>query len=194
MKIVAVIELDRWAKQLNVNASTEATAQALVGVVGLYKQCHTVDAWAFSLTYDKRFAPLMDILSELGIELQPKDCLDPLNAFYELVGRSLSASTRANHSDIVIRLAANERFLECTVIDAMVENHIEKSLHYSRNRLEQPDHGTEIEIMNFSVLREAWQEALLPDDRLQITPYIYRQHQRLNLGLFPAAANTIFHA
>ncbi|MFT4863335.1 MAG: hypothetical protein ACI95C_002566 [Pseudohongiellaceae bacterium] len=187
MKIIAVIQLDRWLKQFDVVQNKEALIAPITRIVRLYKQCHTIHAWTFSLTYDKSYSTQADELAKLGVELQPRDCFDPLTAFYELVTRCLSSSKVLNQETAIIRIDAGEMDPELELIDAMLKNHIEHSHHYSRNRGAQ--HHDDIEIMNFSVLREAWQEALLPDDRLQITPYIYRQQQRLNLGFYPRPAN-----
>jgi spore coat polysaccharide biosynthesis protein SpsF (cytidylyltransferase family) len=194
MKIIAVIELDKWISQFDIDQNRKSAVTALACVVELYKQCHTVDDWLFSLTYAPCYSSLANDFSELGIELQPKGTADPLSSFYELVTFSQLHGKRPSHELAVIRLLANTFDPPCALIDAMVNNHIQQGHHYSRNQPAQIDADINIEIMNFSVLHEAWQEALLPDDRLQITPYIYRQQQRLNLGLFPDANNAILHA
>ncbi len=192
MKIVAVIELDQWLEQFDLVQNKAALVVAIARIIRLYKQCHTIQAWAFSLTYDKSYSAQALELTKLGIELKPKVCVDPLTAFYELVTRSFSSSKAIHQDTAIVRINAGKMDPERELIDAMVINHFEHGHHYSRNQT--AEHHADIEVMNFSVLQEAWQEALLPDDRLQITPYIYRQQQRLNLGLYPRAANAALHA
>jgi spore coat polysaccharide biosynthesis protein SpsF len=192
LKIIAVVELDRWIRQFDLDENKKLITTALARIVELYKQCHAVDEWVFSLTYNPCYSSWTEDFSDLGVELQAQQETDPLNSFYQLVNLTDLHSNHPNHKLAVIRLLANVSDPECFLIDAMVTNHIERAHHYSRNQPAQTNH--DIEIMNFTVLHEAWQEALLPDDRDQITPYIYRQQQRFNLGLYPYTANTTLHA
>lgn len=194
MKIIAVVELDNWISQFKKPENKEALLASLTRVVELYKHCDTVNHWVFRITYAPYFSSLSNELGNLGVELKPQHCIDPLNRFYELVNHSLLNSKTPNRDNAIIRLLASKEDPASAEIDAMVNNHIAQGHHYSRNLCAQQRADMTIEIMNFSVLREAWQEALLPDDRIHITPYIYRQQQRLNLGLFPTSTNSVLHA
>ena len=193
MKFIAVVELDNWVDQFNPRECAESAISELKHVVRLYKQCHTIDSWVFSLTYDTCYSSHLDALNELGVQLQPKDCTDPLSAFFELVTHSLPPTQDSSLKLGIIRLVANKKECGSTMIDPMISNHVQQGHHYSRNQPSLFNDSLDIQIMNFDVLKEAWQEALLPDDRIKITPYIYRQQQRLNLGIFPCAPSTILH-
>ncbi len=194
MQTVAVIDLDRWVSQLDLDQNNVSIVEQFSHITQLYLQCHTVDSSVFTLSYHNRFSEIDSELPHLGIQREAKECIDPLNAFYELVTQSILSSDRPNINVIIVRLLACVEPPNCAAIDAMVINHIDQGHHYSRNSCNHELAKLDLEIMNFSVLREAWQEALLPDDRQHITPYIYRQQQRLNLGTFPSSHVATLHA
>ena len=194
MKTVAVIDLDRWISQFNFDESDISIIDQLSRITQQYRQCHTVNSVVFRLSYHRRFSPINLELTDLGIELQPKNCVDPLTAFYELVTQSVLNSEKSSIDVAIVRLLASIEPPKCSAIDSMVTNHINQRHHYSRSSCDQELAELDLEIMNLSVLREAWQEALLPDDRQLITPYIYRQQQRLNLGVFPSAEMATLYA
>ncbi|MFK7862711.1 MAG: hypothetical protein AB8B95_00645 [Pseudohongiellaceae bacterium] len=180
MFVVAVVELDWLLSQHKERDSIESGEHLSSQVVAL-KQCNNVDKWIFTVSDNSN--PLPQALhEEFEIRVVDDVELDPLSAFYQA-----AHCTRpdAANNPLILKLKLSNRYPSPSIIDSMIENHIEQRHHYSRNQklVSDPDHL--LEIMNFDVLDEAWREAILPDDRSQVTPYIYRQQQRLNVGYFP---------
>lgn len=202
MKITAVIELDTWFEQYEVHHEAESALKEIRRLQQRFGNSDTVTELKLSLSYKNNYGPFTEELSNLGVELKTLHCIDRLSWFYELVTRSTLDGQHSKEDGLIVRIIAGVTMPEVSIIDAMVNNHLELGYHYSRNTpdttlcpaTENPLETSNVELMNLSVLREAWQEALLPDDRSLITPYIYRQQQRLNLGTFPSAKTAILHA
>lgn len=186
MEVIAVVQLDRLLNQHR-KLESEASIQALNTQITLLKQCHTVNKWIFTASNDFSAILSAQAQSQLGVKLLFGLNSDPLSEFYHAARGSHKQTKGALLDPLVVRLIPGHENPQREVVDAMIENHSFQGHHYSRSR--QLDDGAAlfVEIMNFSVLDEAWREAILPDDRLNITPYIYRQQQRLNVGFFPPA-------
>jgi spore coat polysaccharide biosynthesis protein SpsF len=184
MEVIAVVQLDRLLNQHR-NITNEHPLCSLETQVNLLRQSHTINKWIFTASNDCSATLSLQSQSRLGIKLICGLNSDPLNEFYHAAKGNRERAKGVTENPTVVKLVLGSGRPQTEVIDAMVENHIFQGHHYSRSR--QQDDGTALftEIMNFSVLDEAWTEAILPDDRLNITPYIYRQQQRLSVGFFP---------
>ena len=155
--------------------------------MSLLQKSHTISKWIFTASNDYFASLSLESQSQLGINLVFGLKSDPLNEFYHAAKASRGVAAVVSVNPLVVRLVPCSELPQTGVLDAMVENHIFQGHHYSRNRQLDDSSALFAEIMNFTVLDEAWREAMLPDDRLNITPYIYRQQQRLNVGFFPPA-------
>lgn len=190
MLVIAVVQLDRLLNQTQAKGSN-AVFSALKSQLSLLKRCSSIDKWIFTAsTAFSAMVPISD-QRELGIRLICGMDSDPLDEFYNAASSSRSATQPIYSNPLVIKMQLTKEDPEIEIIDAMVENHIRQGHHYSRSqRCHDTTHN--LEIMNFTVLDEAWREAILPDDRINVTPYIYRQRQRLNVGYFPPAEVATF--
>lgn len=186
MEVIAVVQLDRLINQHRKLDSVDSL-KSLSKQVSLLQKSHTISKWIFTASNDYSASLPLETQSQLGVKIVFGLNSDPLNEFYYAARASRGVTTGSSGNPLVVRLVPGSELPQTEVLDAMVENHTFQGHHYSRNR--QLDDGSAlfVEIMNFSVLDEAWREAILPDDRLNITPYIYRQQQRLNVGFFPPA-------
>ncbi len=82
--------------------------------------------------------------------------------------------------DHVVRFTGDCPLAEPSIIDQLIKQHLAEKNDYSANCLQPsfPD-GLDVEIMTFSALMRAWQEATLPSEREHVTPYIHK-----NPGIF----------
>jgi spore coat polysaccharide biosynthesis protein SpsF (cytidylyltransferase family) len=186
MEVIAVVQLDRLFNQYK-NLDGKDSLRSLSKQVSLLQKSHTISKWIFTASNDYFASLSLESQSQLGINLVFGLKSDPLNEFYHAAKASRGVAAGVSVKSLVVRLVPCSELPQTGVLDAMVENHIFQGHHYSRNRQLDDSSALFAEIMNFTVLDEAWREAMLPDDRLNITPYIYRQQQRLNVGFFPPA-------
>lgn len=186
MEVIAIVQLDSLLNQHR-NLNSENSLKSLSKQVSLLQKSHTISKWILSASNDYSASFPLESQSQLGIKLVFGLNSDPLNEFYHVARASRGIAAGPSGNPLLVRLVLGREPPQTEALDAMVENHIFQCHHYSRNR--QLDNGSalHVEIMTFSVLDEAWREAILPADRLNITPYTYRQQRRLNVGFFPPA-------
>lgn len=183
MKTIAVIQLDRLIGNLN-KLDTCELMQVLRPQVALLRQCQTIDQWVYMANVNSIARIPAQQQSELGIRILASFQSDPLDEFY-LASHSPSPVQDSDlYSPVVLRIVPGLKNPDPQFIDDLVIHHRQNGFDYSRSQSMDDGIGTFVEIMSFAALDEAWREALLPDDRENITPYIYRQQQRLNIGAF----------
>ncbi len=87
------------------------------------------------------------------------------------------------NADHVVRLTADCPLVDPRVIDTLVGLHLAENRDYSSNFLERrfPD-GIDAEIVSMAALKIAWREASERSDREHVTPYLYRNSGKFNLG------------
>lgn len=84
----------------------------------------------------------------------------------------------------VVRLTGDCPLIDPSIIDYVIETHLEGNFDYTSNALQPtyPD-GLDVEIMRFSALEAAWREAILPSEREHVTPFIYsNKEHRFRIG------------
>ena len=184
MHAIGVIHLDQLAKtEESVHGS--AFLDKVAAHVESLEHCHSIKKWILMA----RSPVLRKLEAELGHKARLSFVATPerdaLDTFYRVAvqqlefGRSVQAP-----GNIVLRVTPGTDALDAESIDTMLRNHRNEGYDYSSNNMLDDGPSPTVEIMNLEVLNEAWREALLPDDRDLITPYITRQHQRLNLGRY----------
>lgn len=82
----------------------------------------------------------------------------------------------------VVRLTGDCPLTDPTVIDKVIQTHIEGKYDYTSNTVEPtyPD-GLDVEIFTWSSLQRAWEEAKLPSQREHVTLYIYQHPELFNI-------------
>jgi spore coat polysaccharide biosynthesis protein SpsF len=97
---------------------------------------------------------------------------DVLDRFYQA-----ALAYRPQH---VVRLTGDCPLTDPDLIDRVVNVCLEESLDYSGAEPSFPD-GLDVEVMRFSALEAAWQEATRPSDREHVTQFINRQRDRFRV-------------
>lgn len=70
-------------------------------------------------------------------------------------------------------------------IDQAIETHRQGNFDYCSHTNSSTDlHDAHTETMTFEALQEAWQQAVLGDERQKIMPYLYRRQHRFSIGSF----------
>ena len=181
-QVIAVVQMDDYPDA----ASTEnpdLTKSRLLKQFTLLSYCQNVSDWAV-LTPPLAGGNILNELGNTALVSRLDECLpgeDSLDAFHRIVDR-MKKDTRDDDQPVsVARLVPGLADPEPARIDAAVAEHLRNEYDYSSLHVVHAQDWT-LELMQYETLQEAWQEALLPDDRAFITPYIFRQQLRLNLG------------
>lgn len=117
---------------------------------------------------DEEGSNLIQEIAELeGISFIKGSASDVLDRFYQ--------AAKFYKADIVVRVTSDCPLIDPFYVDSLIENFLAGSYDYGSNCLIQnlPD-GLDAEIMKFSALEKAWNEAKLKSEREHVTPYIWK--------------------
>lgn len=86
---------------------------------------------------------------------------------------------------LVMRLTGDCPLVDPKIIDGLVHFFCDGDFDYASNTLKPtwPD-GLDAELMRFEALESAWSEAILSSEREHVTPFIYKNPDRFNLGSY----------
>ncbi len=112
---------------------------------------------------------ILQLCKKLNIKCFRGSLNDVLERFYQ--------AAQCYAGEHVVRMTADCPVIDPKVIDEVIKLHIKSGADYSSNTQPPsfPD-GLDVEVMRFSALKEAWQNAKLPSQREHVTPYIV-QHK-----------------
>ncbi|MCA9802628.1 MAG: glycosyltransferase family protein [Cyanobacteria bacterium HKST-UBA02] len=115
------------------------------------------------------------LCAEKGVACYRGSLDDVLQRFYE--------AANGFSPEHVVRLTGDCPLADPAVIDAVIERHLSGGYDYTSNSIERtyPD-GLDVEVMKFSVLQTACQEARLSSEREHVTPFIYKHPERFAIG------------
>ena len=181
-QVIAIVQMDACS-ELTDQANSDHLHSQLLKHFTLLSYCQNVSHWgvivpAIDSGHFLHKACTTALVSRLDEPLPGEDALD---TFHRVADR-LKEDDRDNDGSVTVaRLVPGEHDPDPARVDAAIAEHLRNEYDYSSLHIESARDWT-LEVMQYESLLEAWQEALLPDDRCMITPYIYRQQLRLNLG------------
>ena len=82
-----------------------------------------------------------------------------------------------NDLDVVVRITSDCPCTDSVVIDDIIQNHLDLNADYTSNSLEESfPRGIDVEVINFDVLKKAFDEASQEYEKEHVTPFIYKSH------------------
>lgn len=129
------------------------------------KQAEQVDDIIIATTIEKTDDVIANLAESLGVKYHRGSENDVLDRFYQTV--------KAIRPDFIVRLTSDCPLIDPKLIDDIILRAKEEDLDYYANIIEEryPD-GQDIEVLKFSALEKAWEEAILKSDREHVTPYV----------------------
>ncbi len=87
--------------------------------------------------------------------------------------------------DPIVRITADCPLLDPKIVKEVVDFYSENNFDYVCNAHPPtfPD-GMDVEVFSFKILEECWQKAKTPEEREHVTPYIFKNQQKFNVGNF----------
>ncbi len=78
----------------------------------------------------------------------------------------------------VVRITGDCPVIDHEVIDKVIDQHLDSNADYTSNTIDPtyPD-GLDVEVIKYSVLKEAWEKADLASEREHVTPYIKKMEK-----------------
>lgn len=144
-----------------------------------------VDQWAVVTSTDPTDAELVSECTKRGCQVFAGSLEDVLDRYYK--------AALAIRPSQVVRVTGDCPIIDPEIIDDLIDFHMAGGFEYSSNALEPtfPD-GLDCEIINWSVLEQAWKEAKLPSEREHVTPFIYKDFKtapKFKIGSYKSQIN-----
>ena len=103
----------------------------------------------------------------------------------DVLGRLLEAAKKLQ-ADLVVRVCADNPFINGTVIDYLIDFFLTNDVDYAFNHIPSgtnryPD-GLGAEILRYSLLEKIAGDSNLPEDREHVTRYIWRNKDKFRIG------------
>ena len=125
-----------------------------------------IDKIVLATSMDKSDNELGHIVAESGVEVYRGNLEDVLDRYYQCAKRY--------QPEHVVRITGDCPVLDWRLVDAAIENHLKEGNDYTSLSEEYPD-GLDTEVMRFTALKKAWENAMRPSEREHVTLYI-RNH------------------
>lgn len=139
------------------------------------KQATRIDELVIATSTDPSDDGLAEICRRAGVTCLRGSLNDVLDRYYQVALRY--------QPEHVVRLTGDCPLTDPEVIDVVIEAHLAEGNDYTSNTLEPtyPD-GLDVEVIRFSCLKQAWEQAKLPAEREHVTLFIYSNRALFKLG------------
>lgn len=143
------------------------------------KSSKTIDRIIVATTHEPGINRLIDIVHANGLVVFQGSLNDVLDRFFQ--------AAIASSPSIVVRVTSDCPLIDPEILDSVVKEFLDGDLDYLSNCHPPtfPD-GMDVEIIRFSALERAWNEAQLTSDREHVTPYIWKNSNLYGKSLFKA--------
>lgn len=118
---------------------------------------------------------IANLCSEMAVACFRGSLTDVLDRFYQ--------AAKFYAAEHIVRVTGDCPLLDPQLLDQVVAHHLNTEADYTTNALEPtyPD-GLDVEVIRFTALQAAWQEATLPSEREHVTPFIHRNAERFKIS------------
>lgn len=173
MKIGCIIQArttsTRLKNKIFLNLPYNSDKTVLDQVVNRVKKSEYVNQIILATTINKTDGKVKEFADSNDIKCFRGSEENVLERFY-LVAKE-------NDLDIIVRITSDCPCLDTKVLDKIIKNHIDNSSDYSSNTLKRTyPHGMDVEIFNYNILKEAYNNSSKIYEKEHVTPYIYKSN------------------
>jgi spore coat polysaccharide biosynthesis protein SpsF len=143
------------------------------------RQVKRADQMVIATTTNDCDQPIVDLCDRLAISYYRGSEEDVLSRYYK--------AAIEFQADAIVRITSDCPLIDPQVIDQVIERYIDTypEYDYVSNCLDRTyPRGMDTEVFSLESLDEAFHQATIKGDREHVTPFIYRQSDRYNLGQF----------
>jgi spore coat polysaccharide biosynthesis protein SpsF len=175
MKIVALIQARTGSTRLPGKVLQEIGGKTMLArVVERVRRAKQIDEVSVATTDRPADDAILEECKRLGVKVSRGDQDDVLDRYYR--------AAQLAKAEAVVRITSDCPLIDPEVIDKTVSAFLEAKPDYASNALERTyPRGLDTEVMSFTALSRAWQEARKPHEREHVTPYIYEHPDKFKL-------------
>lgn len=182
MKVVAILQARCSSTRLpNKVLKTILGKPMLQHQIERIQHCKMIDQLVVATSKQTEDKGIVDLCRQLNINYFAGSLNNVLDRYYQ-------AAVQYS-ADIIVRLTGDCPLTDADIIDKVIQTHKSSNNDYTSNIDPEtfPD-GLDVEVFNFSVLKNAWLEAKKPSELEHVTPYI-RQRTDLKKGAVISSCN-----
>lgn len=183
-RVVCIIQARMSSSRLPGKVMKDICGSPMIDwVVQRAAKSHSVDAVMVATTADASDDLIKQWCVENSVVCYRGEVFDVLDRFYQA---ALIAK-----ADVIVRLTADCPLIDPSLIDDVIHAFNTHGVDFAANRLPPPYKrtypiGLDVEVVSFSGLERAWQEAKLKYEREHVFPYIYAEEGRFNVFVLDA--------
>ncbi len=176
MRSVALLQARMSSRRLPGKVLMPIDGRAmLLRQIDRVRRATLIDELVVATSVDRSDDPIERACREEGIDVFRGSLHDVLDRFH-----SAALAARADH---VVRLTGDCPLSDPQIIDRVIRHHRENECDYTSNFVPPtfPD-GLDCEVMTMGALASAWRQAIAPDDREHVTPFLYHHPAAYRVG------------
>jgi len=187
MKIIAIIQARMGSTRLPGKVLLELGGETvLVRVLGRVRRMRTMDELVVATTAESADDAIVETASQNGALVFRGSKEDVLDRYYQ--------AACSFDADVIVRITADCPLIDPGVSDHTVQQFLSVQADFGSNALERTyPRGLDTEVMTFSALKRAWEEASEPYQRAHVTPYLYQNPGQFHLLSVTHAADYSQH-
>lgn len=139
-------------------------------------QVSNADGIVVATTTNETDQPIVDLCNALAVPVSRGSEADVLSRYYE--------AAMAHQADIVVRVTSDCPLIDSAVVSEIIgfyQAHADEYDYVSNTLVRTYPRGLDTEVFPFKLLEQAHREAIQPDEREHVTPFIYRNPHRYRL-------------
>lgn len=189
MKVVIIVQARMTSTRLPGKVLKQIQGKSLLEYqLERLRRVKLADEIVIATTTNETDQPIVEFCERLGVA-----CFR--GSEHDVLARYHDAAT-LHQADMVVRVTSDCPLIDPAVIDQVIGfflNHIEE-YDYVTNCLKRTyPRGMDAEVLSFQVLHEAFVEAVEPEEREHVTPFIYRHPERYRLANIDFSENQEHH-
>lgn len=183
MKTVVIIQARMGSTRLPGKVMKQLKGKTVLQhVVDRVCEVNGIDQITIATTKQKIDDEIADESLKIGTTVYRGSEEDVLTRYYEAALES--------HADIIIRITSDCPLIDPAVISQILKFYQNSEYDYVSNTLSRTyPRGLDVEVFSFSSLKKAYDEALHPEYREHVTPYIYNNPERFNIYDYQSQEN-----
>lgn len=166
MRTVAIVQARMGSTRLPGKVLLDIGGQPMLTRVLRRLSRATLDEIVVATVAEDASEPIIDLCQKLGVGTYTGSELDVLDRYYQ--------AARKNGADRIVRIMSDCPVIDPDVVNETIATFTTSNVDYASNTVTRTyPRGLDTEIMSFSTLERAWQEANQNYERVHVTPYIY---------------------
>ena len=167
MKVLAITQARYGSTRLPAKILKEVNGITLLEIhLRRILRAKTINKLKIATTDEEGSKYIVAVADKVGIEYHKGSVEDVLSRFY--------GTAAPEKPDYVIRLTSDCPLIDPSVIDDVVTFAVEHDYDYVRTDPQSFPDGMDTEVMKFSALERAYNEANMTSEREHVTPYIWK--------------------